>query len=444
MNKTQEKRQFPIGLSEKVVRKISELKEEPSWMLDIRIKAYKHFVETPMQKWGPDLSELDFQKIKYYAYIGEKSGNWEDVPSDIKKTFNDLGLPEMEQKYLAGLTTQYESEAIYGNLKEQWKSMGIIFEDTDTALKKYPELFTKYFGKLVSFTDNKFSALNTAVWSGGTFIYVPKNVKLWMPVQTYFRINTERMGQFERTLIIADEGSEIHYIEGCTAPQFMKNSLHSAVVEVFVKKNAKVRYTTIQNWAKNIYNLVTKRAVTEENAVMEWVDCNIGSKVTMKYPCVILKGDNSHGELLSMALADQDQVIDSGGKMIHIGKKTTSIIKSKSISRKNGSATYRGLTLIQKDSKSSHSLIKCENLIIDKNSKAYAYPHDECCNSSSIIEHEANISRISQEKAFYLRSRGFNEQETNRLVSSGFIEPITAQLPLEYSVELERLLELMK
>lgn len=432
---------FPKGLSELTVMEISKLKNEPKWMLESRLKAYEHFINRKQPNWGPDLSDLNFQDIKYYAYAGESKDNWEDVPSEVKATFDKLGVPEIEQKYLAGLTTQYESEAIYHRLKEKWQSMGIIFEDTDTALKKYPNYFKEYFGKLIPHTDNKYSALNTAVWSGGTFIYVPKGVKLWMPVQTYFRVNTEQMGQFERTLIIADEGSEIHYIEGCTAPQYMTNSLHCAVVEIFVKKNAKLRYTTIQNWSKNIYNLVTKRAITEDNAIMEWVDCNIGSKVTMKYPAVILKGDNSHGELLSMALADKGQNIDSGGKMIHLGKKTSSMIKSFTVSKNGGIATYRGLCKISRYATKGRSKIDCRSIIIDKDSKAYAYPVDQSFRADGIIEHEASISRVSEDQLFYLTSRGISEAEANKMIIAGFIEPVSAELPMEYAVELERLME---
>jgi Fe-S cluster assembly protein SufB len=433
---------FPKGLSEDIIREISRVKDEPEWMLKLRVDAYKHFLERPMPAWGADLSGLDFQEIKYYAYAGEKQGTWDKVPKDIKNTFDKLGVPEIEQKYLAGLTTQYESEAIYHNLKDQWKNMGIIFEDTDSGLKKHPEIFEKFFGKLIPYADNKFAALNTAAWSGGSFIYIPKGVKLWMPVQTYFRINTQQMGQFERTLIIADEDSEIHYIEGCTAPQYMNSSLHSAVVEIFVMKNAKVRYTTIQNWAKNIYNLVTKRAIVEENGTMEWVDCNLGSKVTMKYPSVILKGRKAHGELLSLAMAEEGQNIDSGGKMIHLAPETTSIINSKTISKDNGIATYRGLAKITAKAKNSRTSINCNSLILNKGAKAYAYPVDILANKDSIIEHEATISQISLDQLFYLQSRGFSEAEATKLIVSGFIEPIASQLPMEYSVELERLLEM--
>ncbi|MBD3329857.1 Fe-S cluster assembly protein SufB [Candidatus Dojkabacteria bacterium] len=436
------KKQFPKGLSEKTVREISKIKDEPDWMLKVRLEAYHYFEDHYDHKWGPDLSALNFDKIKYYAYAGEKKNTWEEVPSEIKDTFDQLGIPEVERKYLAGLTTQYESEAIYHNLKERWQSLGILFEDTDTALKKYPEHFKEYFGKLIPYTDNKFAALNTAVWSGGTVIYVPRGVQLPMPVQTYFRINTEQMGQFERTLIIAEEESNIHYIEGCTAPQYMTNSLHSAVVEIFLKKTAQVRYTTIQNWSKNIYNLVTKRAIAEEKAVMEWVDCNIGSKVTMKYPSVILKGDNSKAYLLSMNLADSDQNIDAGGKMLHIGENSTSIIDSKSISRKNGISTYRGTVNISEKAKNARSFINCESLLIDDESVAFSYPIDQTSNSSSTIEHEASVSKISRDQLLYLQSRGLSKREATQLIVSGFISPIVEQLPTEYAIELERLIEL--
>jgi len=445
-NKTQENKKknaiFPKGLTEETVRLISAIKEEPEWMLKARLDAFHTFNSMKNPKWGIDLSEIDFNNIKYYAYAGEKGQTWEDVPKDIKDTFEKLGLPETEQKYLAGLTTQYESEAIYHNLKSQWQDMGIIFEDTDTALKKYPEYFKEYFGKLVPYTDNKYAALNTAVWSGGTFIYVPKGVKLWMPVQTYFRINMERMGQFERTLIIADDDSQIHYIEGCTAPQYVNSSLHSAVIEIYIKNNAKVRYTTLQNWSKNVYNLVTKRAITHKNGVMEWVDCNIGSRGTMKYPSVVLYGDNSHAELLSMAMASKDQNIDSGGKMIHIGKNTTSIIRSKTISKENGVATYRGLSKITQNALNSRSKVDCQSLVVDKDSKSYSYPVNTVSNKSSILEHEASISRLSSEKIYYLMCRGFTQEQATKLILSGFIQEITDQLPMEYAVELERLLEL--
>jgi len=435
------KKNFPLGLSESVVREISALKKEPKWMLDYRLKAYDHFLKHELPSWGPDLDALDFQQIKYYAYAGEKKGSWDDVPADVKKTFDDLGVPEMERKYLAGLTTQYESEAIYHKLKERWQALGILFEDTDTGLKKHEKCFKEYFGKLIPYTDNKFAALNSAVWSGGTFMYIPPGVYVGMPIQTYFRINTERMGQFERTLIIVDEGAEAHYIEGCTAPQYMTNSLHSAVVEVYLKKGATFRYTTLQNWSKNIYNLVTKRAVVDENGRMEWVDCNLGSKVTMKYPATVLKGDDSFGKLLSLNLSGSDQVIDAGGKMIHLGQKTKSVIHSKSISRKGGIATYRGIVKMGETAKDSRSSVKCESLLLEDGAKAYSYPTDQVQNKSSIIEHEASVSKLSEDQMNYLRSRGLTEQAAVNMIVSGFSGTLTAELPMEYAVELERLLE---
>ncbi len=436
------KKSFPKGLDRRIVKKISEIKEEPKWMLEFRLDSFEKFKEMNNPKWGPDLKDLDLQDIKYYSYGVEKVQNWKDIPDDVKNTFEKLGISKQEQKFLAGLATQYESEVIYSQLKKRWDSLGIIFETTDVALKKYPKLFKKHFSKLIPNTDNKYAALNGAVWSGGTFIYVPKGVKLTMPVQTYFRINTQNMGQFERTIIIADEDSEIHYIEGCTAPQYMTNSLHAAVVEVFVKKNAKVRYSTLQNWSKNIYNLVTKRAITEKNASMEWVDCNIGSKVTMKYPATILKGDNSKATLLSLGLANKDQVLDSGGKMIHLGKSTKSIINSKTISKSNGIGTYRGLVKILEDSKNSKSIVNCDAILLDKNSKSYAFPIDTIKNMSSSIEHEAKVSKISQNQLKYLMSRGLNESEATQLIISGFVKPITQDLPMEYTVELDRILDI--
>ena len=433
---------FPKGLNENIVRRISEIKNEPKWMLDFRLDSFEKFKKINNPKWGPDLKGLDLQDIQYYSYGVEKVKSWKDIPSEIKNTFEKLGISKQEQKFLAGLSTQYESEVIYSQLKERWNSLGIIFETTDIALKKYPKLFKKYFSKLVPNSDNKYAALNGAVWSGGTFIYVPKGVKLTMPVQTYFRINTQNMGQFERTLIIADEDSDIHYIEGCTAPQYMSNSLHAAVVEVFIKRNAKVRYSTLQNWSKNIYNLVTKRAITEKNANMEWVDCNIGSKVTMKYPTTILKGDNSKGTLLSLGLANKGQILDSGGKMIHLGKNTKSIINSKTINKDNGIGIYRGISRIAKSASNSKSIVNCDGILLSKNSQSYAYPTDTVENMSSSIEHEAKVSKISQNQLKYLMSRGLNEQEATHLIISGFVKPVTQDLPMEYSVELDRILNM--
>lgn len=435
-------RAFPKGLNEKIIEKISNIKKEPKWMLNFRLESFKNFKNLKNPKWGPDLTDLDFQDIRYYATGGEKAKKWEDIPKEIKETFEKLGISKNEQKLLAGISTQYESEIIYKQIKKRWNNLGIIFETTDTALKKYPKLFKEYFSKLVPNTDNKYAALNSAVWSGGTFIYIPKGVKLTMPVQTYFRINMENMGQFERTLIIADEDSEIHYIEGCTAPQYMTNSLHCAVVEVFVKKKAKVRYTTLQNWSQNIYNLVTKRSIADENSTMEWVDCNIGSKITMKYPATILKGNNSTGIFLSLGLADNNQIIDSGSKMIHMGENTKSIINSKTISKKNGEGIYRGISKISKSAKNSHSIVNCDGLILDKNAKSFSYPLNEINNISSTIEHEAKISKISQHQIKYIMSRGLSKEQASHLIISGFIKPVTEDLPMEYAVELDRILNM--
>jgi Fe-S cluster assembly protein SufB len=435
-------KEFPKGLNKEIVKRISKIKDEPSWMLKFRLDSFEKLKTLKDPKWGPNLSDLNLQDIKYYATGGEKAKTWEDIPNDIKETFENLGISKEEQKLLAGLSTQYESEIIYSQLKERWNALGIIFETTDIALKKYPKIFKKYFSKLVTNDDNKYAALNSAVWSGGTFIYVPRGVKLTMPVQTYFRINTENMGQFERTLIIADEGSEIHYIEGCTAPQYMTNSLHAAVVEVFVQKNAKVRYSTLQNWSKNVFNLVTKRALVKENATMEWVDCNIGSKVTMKYPATILEGDNSKGLLLSLALAQKSQEIDSGGKMIHIGKNTKSLINSKTVSKQDGIGVYRGTVKISKNAKKSKSLISCEGLILDKDAKSFAFPIDEINNMTSTIEHEAKVSKLSQDQLNYLMSRGLTEQEASYNIISGFVKPVTNDLPMEYTVELDKILDM--
>lgn len=433
---------FPYGLSIDIVKKISQLKNEPEWMESFRLSAYESFLKIDNPTWGPSLESINFNSIKYYAFAGEIKNSWDEVPKDIKQTFDDLGLPETEKRYLAGLTTQFESEAIYRNLKDRFNNLGIIFEDTDTALQKYPQYFKEFFGKLVPPTDNKYAALNSACWSGGIFIYVPKGVKLTMPVQSYFRINTERMGQFERTLIIADEDSEIHYIEGCTAPQYIESSLHAAVVEVFVKKNAKVRYTTIQNWSTNVYNLVTKRSITEENAIMEWVDCNLGSKITMKYPSIILAGEKSKGSILSIGFAQKEQIIDTGAKMIHLAPNTSSSITSKSISKDLGVANYRGLVKITKKALNSKSSVNCESLILSKNAKSYAYPIDTVSNSTSQIEHEAKVSKISEDQLWYLKSRGLSEGEATKLIVNGFIQSVTAELPDEYSIEIDRLLDL--
>jgi len=431
------------GLSREVVTAISKIKCEPEWMLDLRRKAYDHFLKTLTPTWGVDLSSLDLQDIQYFVRAAErKSNNWDDVPKEIMDTFSRLGIPEAEKKFLAGVATQYESEVVYDNLKKQWNDLGVVFMDTDSALKTYPELFKEYFAKVIPYTDNKFASLNTAVWSGGSFIYVPKGVKVKVPLQAYFFIRSRNMGQFERTLIIADEDSEMSYIEGCTAPMYTTNSLHSAVVEVYAKRNARVRYTTIQNWAGNIFNLVTKRALASENAVVEWVDCNLGSKATMKYPAVILKGDNSHGEVLSLAVADHDQYLDSGAKMIHLGKNTSSIITSKSISKNGGRASYRGQVKIVRGAKDSRSKVTCDALIMDRESETDTYPYNEVYESSGSIEHEATVSKLGEAQLHYLMSRGITEEEASALIISGFIEPIVKELPMEYALEMNELIRM--
>ncbi|GEM03848.1 FeS cluster assembly protein SufB [Halolactibacillus miurensis] len=429
------------GLTEKVVREISKIKNEPEWMLSYRLKALEHFYKTPMPQWGGDLSELDFDEITYYVKPSERSErSWDEVPEEIKRTFDKLGIPEAEQKYLAGVSAQYESEVVYHNLKEDLEKMGIIFKDTDTALKENEDLFKEYFGKVIPYTDNKFSALNSAVWSGGSFIYVPKGVKADTPLQAYFRINSENMGQFERTLIIVDEGASVHYVEGCTAPVFTTNSLHSAVVEIYVKKDAYCRYTTIQNWANNVYNLVTKRATCDANATMEWVDGNIGSKLTMKYPAVLLKGEGARGMTLSIALAGKGQVQDAGAKMIHLAPNTSSTIVSKSISKHGGKVSYRGIVHFGRKADGARSNIECDTLIMDNKSTSDTIPYNEILNDNISLEHEAKVSKVSEEQLFYLMSRGISEQEATEMIVMGFIEPFTKELPMEYAVEMNRLI----
>ena len=430
------------GLSRDVVKAISGMKGEPDWMLDFRLKALDIFWKKPLPRWGGNLDDLDFDDIQYYVKPSEKQGrSWDEVPEEIKRTFDKLGIPEAEQKFLAGVSAQYESEVVYHNIKKELAAQGVIFMDTDTALKEYPELFREYFGTVVPPTDNKFAALNSAVWSGGSFIYVPPGVKCEIPLQAYFRINSENMGQFERTLIIADEGSFVHYVEGCTAPIYTTNSLHAAVVEIIVKKNARVRYTTIQNWAPNVYNLVTKRAVAEENATMEWIDGNIGSKLTMKYPAVILKGRGAKGHVMSIAVAGKGQHQDAGAKMIHLAPETTSTIVSKSISKQGGKVTYRGLTSFGRDAAGSKANIQCDTLIMDKESTSDTIPYNEVRNDNIILEHEATVSKVSEEQLFYLMSRGLSEAEATQMIIMGFIEPFTKELPMEYAVEMNRLIK---
>lgn len=429
------------GLTREIVEEISSMKEEPQWMLDYRLKALEHFYERPMPQWGGDLSELNFDEIVYYVKPSEKQGRtWDEVPEEIKRTFDKLGIPEAEQKYLAGVSAQYESEVVYHSLKEDLEEMGIVFKDTDTALKENEELFKEYFGKVIPATDNKFAALNSAVWSGGSFIYVPKGVKTTTPLQAYFRINSENMGQFERTLIIVDEGASVHYVEGCTAPIYTTNSLHSAVVEIFVKKDAYCRYTTIQNWANNVYNLVTKRATCDENATMEWIDGNIGSKITMKYPAVLLKGEGSRGYTLSIAFAGKGQLQDAGAKMHHLAPNTSSSIVSKSISKNGGKVSYRGLVHFGRKASGARSNIECDTLIMDNESTSDTIPYNEINNDNISLEHEAKVSKVSEEQLFYLMSRGLTEEEATEMIVMGFIEPFTKELPMEYAVEMNRLI----
>ncbi|MDQ0159526.1 Fe-S cluster assembly protein SufB [Alkalibacillus salilacus] len=430
------------GLTENVVREISRQKEEPEWMLEYRLKAYEQFHKKPMPQWGGDLNELDFDEITYYVKPSDQTErSWDEVPEEIKQTFDRLGIPEAEQKYLAGVSAQYESEVVYHNMEKELEEMGVIFKDTDTALKENEELFREYFGKVIPPSDNKFAALNSAVWSGGSFIYVPKNTKVETPLQAYFRINSENMGQFERTLIIVDEGASVHYVEGCTAPVYTTNSLHSAIVEIFVKKDAYCRYTTIQNWANNVYNLVTKRASADANATMEWVDGNLGSKLTMKYPSVLLKGEGARGNTLSIALAGKGQHQDAGAKMHHLAPNTSSTIVSKSISKQGGKVTYRGIVHFGKKAEGARSNIECDTLIMDNESTSDTIPYNEVLNENISLEHEAKVSKVSEEQLFYLMSRGISEEEATEMIVMGFIEPFTKELPMEYAVEMNRLIK---
>lgn len=429
------------GLTEKTVREISAAKHEPQWMLDFRLKSYHIYKKMPMPKFGPDLSDLDLKNMLYFQRMTDKKyRDWKDVPEDLKKTFDRLGVPQAERKYLAGSSAQYESEVVYHNMKQQFDKLGIIFTDTDTALKKYPKLFKKWFGKLVHPTDNKFAALNGAVWSGGSFIYVPKGVKCKTPIQSYFRLNAENSGQFERTLIIVDEGASVDYVEGCTAPNYSSDSLHAAVVEVNVEKNAYCRYTTIQNWSDNVYSLETKRAAAQENATMEWVDGNLGSKVTMKYPSVYLDGKNARGTMLSIAVASNGIHQDSGARMIHNAPNTSSSIVSKSIAKSGGSTDYRGQVRFTEKADGSKAHVECDTIIMDDKSSSDTIPYNEVNNSNVAMEHEARVSKISEEKLYYLMSRGISEQKATQMIVMGFVEPFTKKLPMEYAVELNRLI----
>jgi Fe-S cluster assembly protein SufB len=433
----------PMGINRKVVKLISNYKNEPDWMLKIRLEAYEIFKQKKLPSWGPDLSALDLNKLCYYNNPAEKKfRKWSQVPKAILDTYNKIGVPQAEKKFLAGVGAQYDSEVVYHHLKQQWEDLGVIFVDTDTALKLYPDLVKKYFGTVIPTDDNKFSALNTAVWSGGSFVYVPKGVHVTIPLQAYFRINASSLGQFERTLIIAEEGSFVHYVEGCSAPIYSTDSLHAAVVEVIVEKNARVRYTTIQNWSGNVYNLVTKRMILEENSVGEWIDGNLGSKVTMKYPSLILKGKGARGELLSLAYAGKGQHQDTGGKAIHLAPNTTSTITSKSVSLNGGRASYRGLVKIKKGAKQSKSFVRCDALLLDQKSRSDTYPVNIVNEEDVSLGHEASVSKIGEAQLFYLMSRGLSEAQSTSLIINGFIEPIVKELPLEYAVELNRLINL--
>ncbi len=436
---------FDFGLSEEVVRQISELKEEPEWMTDIRVKAFKHFSERPMPTWGNTsmLEEIDFENICYYLKSSDSTErDWEDVPDDIRSTFERLGIPEAEQKWLSGVTAQYESEAVYHSIREDLEKQGVIFLDMDSGLKEYPEIVKKWFCSVIPYSDNKFSALNTAVWSGGSFIYVPEGVHVEMPVQAYFRINAKNMGQFERTLIIADKGSSIHYVEGCTAPSYSTDSLHSAVVELVALPGSHIRYSTIQNWSSNVYNLVTKRGIAHEDAKIEWVDGNIGSKLTMKYPAVILKGEGSHAEVISVAYSGEGQHQDAGAKIHHLASNTTSKILSKSISKNGGRGSYRGMVTVSPKADNCKLNVVCDALILDEGSRSDTYPTMEVANPSARCEHEASVSKVSDDQLFYLMSRGHSEEESLAMIVNGFFEPFTRELPMEYAVELNQLMAL--
>lgn len=431
------------GLSEERIREISALKGEPEWMLEIRLKALKVFYEKPLPTWGGDMSKINFDDIYYYLKPLEKAGKtWDEVPKEIKETFEKIGVPQAEREALAGVKSQYDSEVIYGSLRKSLADKGVVFLGMDEGLKQYPDLVKEYFGKVIPMGDNKLSALNTAAWSGGSFIYVPKGVNVGLPLQTYFRINSENAGQFERTLIIVDEGANLHYIEGCSAPAYSSGSLHAAVVEIFVKKGAKMQYTTVQNWYKNVYNLVTKRAYVEEEGLMRWIDGNLGSKLTMKYPSCVLAGRKARGETLSIAWAGADQHQDTGAKMIHLAPETTSQILSKSISKGGGRATYRGLVHIAKGAKGARSKIVCDALILDEKSRSDTYPTNKIFENDVVMEHEAVVSRVSEEQLFYLMSRGISEHDAEGMIVNGFLEPVMKEVPFEYAIEMNRLVNL--
>lgn len=431
------------GLNEDVVRRISAYKQEPEWMTEFRVKAFHEFEKMPMPKWGPDLSEIDFQDFTYYKKVSQEAErSWDDVPETVKKTFEKLGIPEAERKYLAGVTTQYESEAVYHNMLDEVRQKGVIFLDIDSGLREYPDLFRKYFATIVPPSDNKLAALNSAVWSGGSFIYVPKGVKLEKPLQSYFRINSESMGQFERSIIIVDDGAECSYVEGCTAPQYSKDSMHAAVVEVFVGEGAKCRYSSVQNWSGNILNLVTKRAKVQAHGTMEWVDGNIGARISMKYPACILAGEYAKGNCISIAVGSRNQIQDTGAKMIHLAPHTSSSIISKSISRNGGVTNFRDWIRFTPKADFSKAHIECDTLILDNKSRSDTVPLNINDNATSSIEHEAKVSKISEDQLFYLMSRGLSEQQATEMIVMGFLEPFTRELPMEYAVELNQLLKI--
>ena len=431
------------GLNAAVVKAISAEKQEPEWMLEYRLRALDVFQAKSMPNWGADLRDIDFDDIYYYAKpTDDRVKSWDDLPAEIKETYDRLGIPEAEQKFLAGVGAQYDSEVVYHSIKEELSKQGVLFMAPEQAVQEHPDIVQKYFGTIIPYNDNKFAALNTAVWSGGSFVYVPKGVKVEVPLQAYFRINSQNFGQFERTLIIADEGSFVHYVEGCTAPVYASDSLHSAVVEIIALDGARVRYSTIQNWSSDVYNLVTKRAVAHKNAAVEWVDGNLGSKRTMKYPSVVLMGEGAHGEVLSIAFAGTGQEQDSGGKMVHAASNTSSVITSKSISKNGGIATYRGHIRVEEGVRNARSKVECDALLIDGDSTTNTYPYMDIKSSDVIIEHEATVSKISDEQVFYLMSRGLTEEEASTMIVNGFLDPLVKQLPMEYAVELNRLIEL--
>ncbi|MFM9045595.1 MAG: Fe-S cluster assembly protein SufB [Solirubrobacterales bacterium] len=433
----------PKGLTREIVEQISEYKDEPEWMREFRLKSLDYFESRPTPQWGGDLDQINFDDIHYFVRASERAErDWDDVPEDIKTTFDRLGIPEAERKFLAGVGAQYESEVVYHQVNEQLEKQGVIFLDMDTALKEHEDIVREYWATVIPANDNKLAALNSAVWSGGSFVYVPKGVKVEMPLQAYFRINTENMGQFERTLIIAEEGSDVHYIEGCTAPVYSTDSLHSAVVEIIAKPGSRVRYTTVQNWSQNVYNLVTKRAIAQEGATMEWVDCNLGSKLTMKYPSIYLTGERAHGEVLSIAFAGEGQHQDAGAKIIHAAPKTTSSIFSKSISKDGGRSTYRGLLEVADGATETRSKVVCDALLLDEDSRSDTYPTIRIDANDADIGHEATVSKVGDDMLFDLQSRGLSEEEASKMIVNGFIEPVTKELPMEYAVELNRLIEL--